>query len=67
MGSSYFSTNARGRWGLRVGRLGGAFDPIMGGWFAAAGIGGSTAFYIYGRVNLVGAPDHGPGPAAAQA
>jgi AAHS family benzoate transporter-like MFS transporter len=29
--------------------------PIIGGWLAAAGIGGSTAFYIYGAVALVGA------------
>jgi AAHS family benzoate transporter-like MFS transporter len=29
--------------------------PIIGGWLAAAGIGGSTAFYIYGAVALFGA------------
>jgi AAHS family benzoate transporter-like MFS transporter len=27
--------------------------PIIGGWLAAAGIGGSTAFYICGAVNLL--------------
>jgi AAHS family benzoate transporter-like MFS transporter len=35
--------------------LGGVLGPIIGGWLAAAGIGGSTAFYIYGAVALVGA------------
>jgi AAHS family benzoate transporter-like MFS transporter len=38
-----------------VGRLGGVLGPIIGGWLAAAGIGGSTAFYIYGGVALLGA------------
>lgn len=56
--SNYFTTNARAAgvaWCASVGRLGGILGPIIGGWLAAAGIGGSTAFYIYGAVALVGA------------
>lgn len=56
--SNYFTTNARAAgvaWCASVGRLGGVLGPIIGGWLAAAGIGGSTAFYIYGAVALFGA------------
>jgi AAHS family benzoate transporter-like MFS transporter len=56
--SNYFTTNARAAgvaWCASVGRLGGVLGPIIGGWLAAAGIGGSTAFYIYGGVALLGA------------
>jgi AAHS family benzoate transporter-like MFS transporter len=56
--SNYYTTNARVAgvaWCASVGRLGGVFGPIIGGWLAAAGIGGATAFYIYGAVALVGA------------
>lgn len=55
--SNYFTTNARAAgvaWCASVGRLGGVLGPIIGGWLAAAGIGGSTAFYIYGGVALLG-------------
>ena len=56
--SNYFTTNARAAgvaWCASVGRLGGVLGPIIGGWLAAAGVGGSTAFYIYGAVALLGA------------
>ncbi|MGW9403299.1 MFS transporter [Arthrobacter sp. NPDC055585] len=56
--SNYFTTNARAAgvaWCASVGRLGGVLGPIIGGWLAAGGIGGSTAFYIYGGVALIGA------------
>ncbi|TDL33361.1 MFS transporter [Arthrobacter nitrophenolicus] len=56
--SNYFTTNARAAgvaWCASVGRLGGILGPIIGGWLAAAGIGGTTAFYIYGGVALLGA------------
>ncbi|MCU1569236.1 MAG: arabinose efflux permease family protein [Pseudarthrobacter sp.] len=56
--SNYFTTNARAAgvaWCASVGRLGGVLGPIIGGWLAAAGIGGSTAFYLYGGVALLGA------------
>lgn len=55
--SNYFTTNARAAgvaWCASVGRLGGVLGPIIGGWLAAAGIGGATAFYIYGAVALLG-------------
>jgi AAHS family benzoate transporter-like MFS transporter len=56
--SNYYTTNARAAgvaWCASVGRLGGVLGPIIGGWLAAAGIGGATAFYIYGAVALIGA------------
>ncbi|MCE3294152.1 MAG: arabinose efflux permease family protein [Arthrobacter sp.] len=56
--SNYYTTNARAAgvaWCASVGRFGGILGPIIGGWLAAAGIGGATAFYIYGAVALVGA------------
>ncbi|MBT2548873.1 aromatic acid/H+ symport family MFS transporter [Arthrobacter sp. ISL-65] len=56
--SNYFTTNARAAgvaWCASVGRMGGILGPIIGGWLAAAGIGGATAFYIYGGVALLGA------------
>ncbi|MFD2363385.1 MULTISPECIES: MFS transporter [unclassified Arthrobacter] len=56
--SNYFTTNARAAgvaWCASVGRLGGVLGPIIGGWLAAAGIGGATAFYLYGAVALLGA------------
>jgi AAHS family benzoate transporter-like MFS transporter len=56
--SNYYTTNARAAgvaWCASVGRLGGILGPIIGGWLAAAGIGGATAFYIYGGVALLGA------------
>ena len=56
--STYYTTNARAAgvaWCASVGRLGGVLGPIIGGWLAAAGIGGATAFYIYGAVALIGA------------
>ncbi|MBT2595888.1 MFS transporter [Arthrobacter sp. ISL-72] len=56
--SNYYTTNARAAgvaWCASVGRLGGILGPIIGGWLAAAGIGGATAFYIYGGIALLGA------------
>lgn len=56
--SNYYTTNARAAgvaWCASVGRFGGILGPIIGGWLAAAGIGGAAAFYIYGAVALVGA------------
>ncbi len=55
--SNYYTTNARAAgvaWCASFGRLGGVLGPVIGGWLAAAGIGGSTAFYLYGGVALVG-------------
>ncbi|MBD1544569.1 aromatic acid/H+ symport family MFS transporter [Arthrobacter sp. IA7] len=56
--SNYYTTNARAAgvaWCASVGRCGGILGPIIGGWLAVAGIGGATAFYIFGGVALVGA------------
>ncbi|MCI9888276.1 aromatic acid/H+ symport family MFS transporter [Micrococcales bacterium 31B] len=56
--SNYYPTSARAAgvaWCASVGRFGGILGPIIGGWLAAAGIGGGMAFYIFGAVALVGA------------
>lgn len=56
--SNYFTTNARAAgvaWCSGFGRLGGIFGPLIGGWLVAAGLGGATAFYIFGGVALLGA------------
>ncbi|WP_431813415.1 MFS transporter [Kocuria sp. cx-455] len=56
--SNYFTTNARAAgvaWCSGFGRLGGIFGPLIGGWLVAAGLGGATAFYIFGGVALFGA------------
>ncbi|WP_353713677.1 aromatic acid/H+ symport family MFS transporter [Arthrobacter sp. K5] len=56
--SNYYTTNARAAgvaWCASVGRFGGILGPIIGGWLAVAGIGGATAFYIFGGVALLGA------------
>ena len=56
--SNYFTTNARAAgvaWCSGFGRLGGIFGPLIGGWLVAAGLGGTTAFYIFGGVALFGA------------
>ena len=56
--SNYYTTNARAAgvaWCASVGRCGGILGPIIGGWLAVAGIGGATAFYIFGGVALMGA------------
>ena len=56
--SNYYTTNARAAgvaWCASVGRLGGVMGPIIGGWLTVAGIGGATAFYMFGGVALLGA------------
>lgn len=56
--SNYYTTNARAAgvsWVAGFGRIGGVLGPLIGGWLAAAGIGGSTAFYIFGGVAVFGA------------
>jgi AAHS family benzoate transporter-like MFS transporter len=56
--SNYYTTNARAAgvsWVAGFGRIGGVLGPLIGGWLTAAGIGGSTAFYIFGGVALFGA------------
>ncbi|QCU78178.1 MFS transporter [Citricoccus sp. SGAir0253] len=56
--SNYYTTNARAAgvsWVAGFGRIGGVLGPLVGGWLAAAGITGGTAFYIFGGVALFGA------------
>ncbi|MEW1819260.1 MFS transporter [Arthrobacter sp. NPDC080031] len=56
--SNYYTTNARAAgvaFCASMGRLGGIFGPIIGGWLAAAGLGGPTAFYVFSGVALLGA------------
>lgn len=56
--SNYYTTNARAAgvsWVAGFGRIGGVLGPLIGGWLAAAGVGGSTAFYIFGGVAIFGA------------
>lgn len=56
--SNYYTTNARAAgvsWVAAFGRVGGVLGPLVGGWLAAAGIQGGTAFYIFGGVALFGA------------
>ncbi|MFF5020629.1 MFS transporter [Micrococcus luteus] len=56
--SNYYPTSARAAgvsWVAGFGRIGGVLGPLVGGWLAAAGIQGGTAFYIFGGVALFGA------------
>jgi MFS transporter, AAHS family, benzoate transport protein len=56
--SNYYPTNARAAgvsWVAGFGRLGGVLGPLIGGWLTDAGVGGATAFYIFGGVALFGA------------
>ncbi|MFI7483664.1 MFS transporter [Kocuria sp. M1R5S2] len=56
--SNYYTTNARAAgvaFCASMGRFGGIFGPIIGGWLAAAGFGGPQAFYVFAGVALVGA------------
>ena len=56
--SDYYTANARAAgvsWVAGFGRIGGVLGPLIGGWLAAAGIGGATAFYIVGGMALFGA------------
>jgi AAHS family benzoate transporter-like MFS transporter len=56
--SNYYTTNARAAgvaFCASMGRFGGIFGPIIGGWLAAAGLGGPQAFYVFAGVALFGA------------
>ena len=56
--SNYYTTNARAAgvaFCASMGRFGGIFGPIIGGWLAAAGFGGPQAFYVFAGVALLGA------------
>ncbi|QYJ03071.1 aromatic acid/H+ symport family MFS transporter [Nocardioides panacisoli] len=56
--SNYYPTRARAAgvaWCAGFGRLGGIVGPILGGVLVGAGVGGTTAFYLFGGISLVGA------------
>ena len=56
--SNYFTTNARAAgvaFCASMGRFGGIFGPIIGGWLTAVGLGGPPAFYVFAGVALFGA------------
>ncbi|RYU09903.1 MFS transporter [Nocardioides iriomotensis] len=56
--SNYYPTRARAAgvaWCAGFGRLGGIVGPIVGGVLVGAGVGGTTAFYLFAGVSLAGA------------
>ncbi len=56
--SNYYPTTARAAgvaWCAGFGRLGGIVGPILGGALVGAGVGGTTAFYLFGGISLAGA------------
>lgn len=56
--SNYYPTRARAAgvaWCAGFGRLGGIVGPILGGILVGAGVGGTTAFYLFSGVALIGA------------
>ena len=56
--SNYYPTRARAAgvaWCAGFGRLGGIVGPILGGVLVGAGVGGTTAFYLFAGISLVGA------------
>ncbi|WOP18453.1 MFS transporter [Raineyella sp. LH-20] len=56
--SNYYATHVRAAgvaWCSGFGRLGGILGPLIGGWLAAAGVAGDTAFYVFAGVALFGA------------
>ena len=56
--SNYDPTRARAAgvaWCAGFGRLGGIVGPVIGGALVGAGLGGTTAFYVFAGVSLLGA------------
>ncbi|GHE91160.1 benzoate transporter [Amycolatopsis deserti] len=56
--SNYYPTRARAAgvaWCAGFGRLGGIVGPVIGGLLVGAGLGGTTAFYIFAGVALAAA------------
>ncbi|HET7398757.1 MAG TPA: aromatic acid/H+ symport family MFS transporter [Intrasporangium sp.] len=56
--SNYYPTRARAAgvaWCAGFGRLGGIVGPVIGGALVGAGVGGTTAFYVFAVVSLLGA------------
>jgi AAHS family benzoate transporter-like MFS transporter len=56
--SNYYPTRARAAgvaWCAGFGRLGGIVGPIVGGVLVGAGLGGTTAFYLFAGISVLGA------------
>jgi AAHS family benzoate transporter-like MFS transporter len=56
--SNYYPTRARAAgvaWCAGFGRLGGIVGPIVGGVLVGAGVGGTTALYLFAGISLAGA------------
>jgi AAHS family benzoate transporter-like MFS transporter len=56
--SNYYPTRARAAgvaWCAGFGRLGGIVGPVIGGALVSAGVGGTTVFYVFAGVSLLGA------------
>jgi MFS transporter, AAHS family, benzoate transport protein len=56
--SNYYPTRARAAgvaWCAGFGRLGGIVGPILGGVLVGAGVGGTTAFFLFAGISLLGA------------
>ncbi|HSE72158.1 MAG TPA: aromatic acid/H+ symport family MFS transporter [Nocardioidaceae bacterium] len=56
--SGYYPTRARAAgvaWCAGFGRLGGIVGPVVGGMLVGAGLGGTTAFYVFAGISLLGA------------
>jgi MFS transporter, AAHS family, benzoate transport protein len=56
--SNYYPTTARAAgvaWCAGFGRLGGIVGPMIGGVLVGAGLGGTTAFYLFAGISLMGA------------
>jgi AAHS family benzoate transporter-like MFS transporter len=56
--ANYYPTRARAAgvaWCAGFGRLGGIVGPVLGGVLVGAGLGGTTAFFLFAGVALIGA------------
>jgi AAHS family benzoate transporter-like MFS transporter len=56
--SGYYPTRARAAgvaWCAGFGRLGGIVGPVVGGMLVGAGLGGTTALYVFAGISLLGA------------
>lgn len=57
LGSNYYGTSARAAgvaWVAGFGRLGGILGPLIGGLIISAGLGPSSAFYLFAGVAVIG-------------
>ncbi|MBB3082054.1 MFS transporter [Geodermatophilus sabuli] len=67
--ANYYPTRARAAgvaWCAGFGRLGGIVGPVLGGVLVGAGLGGTTAFFLFAGIALLGALVTGLVPRARQ-